>query len=346
MKIVNQVLANKGTGSGAYRGQRKPVPFAIFIMCIVPVVISCFCGEIGMGKSNRSSVLIFPDTSKYTVVFDASYGQLKMDLEAAVACMLSTVIPADYEQEAIMAQAILLRTDLLDLYEESDRDSNKYINLKKTNYTKRYFTFLEQKEVYKEEYEKNLAVYRNAVQETTGMYIKNKESGHIESGGWFAVSMGVTREGVICDNDYKSPLYYSEISYTQKELTDVVGKIRKNDTTVSSGDAENGKVEEIHFVGIEGEGYAKNIVFEIILGNGEKEAYIVGADVLCDKLNLISPCIEEISEVDYNINITVKGVGHGSGMSLYGANELAKEGKNYEEILNYFFTNIAIDKIE
>ena len=40
---------------------------------------------------------------------------------------------------------------------------------------------------------------------------------------------------------------------------------------------------------------------------------------------------------------TVKGYGHGVGMSQYGANALAKEGKTYKEILEYYYSDIAFE---
>lgn len=43
---------------------------------------------------------------------------------------------------------------------------------------------------------------------------------------------------------------------------------------------------------------------------------------------------------------TVHGYGHGVGMSQYGANEMAKEGKNCDEILKYFYTGVEIEFYE
>ena len=43
-----------------------------------------------------------------------------------------------------------------------------------------------------------------------------------------------------------------------------------------------------------------------------------------------------------NIRFTVKGYGHGIGMSQTGADSLAKEGKNYEEIINHFYIGVQI----
>ena len=45
------------------------------------------------------------------------------------------------------------------------------------------------------------------------------------------------------------------------------------------------------------------------------------------------------------INVTTRGYGHGVGMSQNGANYLAKEGKNYKEIINYFYKNVRIEKM-
>jgi stage II sporulation protein D len=42
---------------------------------------------------------------------------------------------------------------------------------------------------------------------------------------------------------------------------------------------------------------------------------------------------------------TTKGYGHGVGMSQYGANEMAKLGKNYIDILKHYYKNTKITKI-
>lgn len=47
-----------------------------------------------------------------------------------------------------------------------------------------------------------------------------------------------------------------------------------------------------------------------------------------------------LKEVDGEIRVVTKGLGHGLGVSLYGANELAKSGYSFEDILNYFYTGI------
>lgn len=45
-----------------------------------------------------------------------------------------------------------------------------------------------------------------------------------------------------------------------------------------------------------------------------------------------------------NIEFITKGYGHGAGMSQYGANFMAIDGKTYKEILNHYYKGINIEK--
>ncbi len=46
------------------------------------------------------------------------------------------------------------------------------------------------------------------------------------------------------------------------------------------------------------------------------------------------------------IRFETRGKGHGLGLCQYGANEIAREGKGYEEILKYYYTGIDIKEYE
>jgi stage II sporulation protein D len=46
------------------------------------------------------------------------------------------------------------------------------------------------------------------------------------------------------------------------------------------------------------------------------------------------------------INITTIGHGHGVGMSQWGANHLAKDGKNFKEIIKYYYKGVTLDNIQ
>lgn len=46
------------------------------------------------------------------------------------------------------------------------------------------------------------------------------------------------------------------------------------------------------------------------------------------------------------IRITTRGYGHGLGMSQWGANYLARQGKNYRQILFYYYKNVRICRVK
>ena len=48
---------------------------------------------------------------------------------------------------------------------------------------------------------------------------------------------------------------------------------------------------------------------------------------------------------DNTFIFTVTGNGHGVGMSQYGADFMARQGSDYEEILKHYYTGIAFEKI-
>ncbi len=62
------------------------------------------------------------------------------------------------------------------------------------------------------------------------------------------------------------------------------------------------------------------------------------------RLQLPSTDFEWKIHVD-KIELMVYGNGHGVGMSQYGANDLAKDGKNYKEILTHYYQGIDINRI-
>ena len=56
-----------------------------------------------------------------------------------------------------------------------------------------------------------------------------------------------------------------------------------------------------------------------------------------------------LRSTDFDITITANGLeivtrgyGHGVGMSQYGANEMAKQGYKYQDIIKHYYTNVKI----
>lgn len=53
----------------------------------------------------------------------------------------------------------------------------------------------------------------------------------------------------------------------------------------------------------------------------------------------------EVTKEANKIKFTVKGYGHGVGMSQTGADTMAKQGSNYEEIIHHFYIGVEIKEI-
>lgn len=73
---------------------------------------------------------------------------------------------------------------------------------------------------------------------------------------------------------------------------------------------------------------------------GEK---IISGEEFRNALELNSACFY-LKEVEGKVRIVTKGLGHGLGMSQYGANALAGQGAAYSEILGCYFKNVTIQK--
>ena len=49
-----------------------------------------------------------------------------------------------------------------------------------------------------------------------------------------------------------------------------------------------------------------------------------------------------VTHKEGSFTFTVKGFGHGVGMSQYGADYLARQGYSYDEILRYYYTDVEV----
>src|SRR5699024_11107053 len=68
-----------------------------------------------------------------------------------------------------------------------------------------------------------------------------------------------------------------------------------------------------------------------------------GRDVR-EKLDLQSSDFT-IKQKNSHLIFTTKGYGHGIGMSQYGANGMAKNGRNYQEIVEHYYQDVEISTV-
>lgn len=245
-----------------------------------------------------------------------------IDLEDYVIGVVAGEMPALFDNEALKAQAIASRTYVMNHLSRNDTISS-------TISDQVYLTKEEMQTKWKSKYEEYYNKIKQAVKDTEGliMYYDNvpiKAYYYSMSNGYTESSLNVFNE----QNDYlnivKSP-YDEDNSHTEtlsKETFCTKLDISYNEITISNIEKDD-----------------SNRISKITINNKT----FTGIQVR-KKLSLRSTDFT-IMEKENNIEITTKGYGHGVGMSQHGANNMAKLGFNYEEILKYYYQNIEIDKL-
>lgn len=262
-------------------------------------------------------------------------------LEEYVAGILPGEIPVTYEEEALKAQAVVARTNLLyqsmEFYNvataEEAAEQLQEKDLEKMGFV--YYTPMDLEEFWGyEQWEIYQERVRKAVAETEGEFLTLDEK-PIDL-PYHAVSAGKTRSGAVlgaeytyltevkCEGDLESPDYLRIEIFAEGVQGQAV-----SGNAVSEAEPEVlWQVPEI--LARDDSGY----VTEVRMG----EETLSGEEFR-RKYGLNSSCFT-VNETEGAVRITTKGLGHGLGMSLFQANLQALEGKTYREILSYFYRNV------
>ena len=246
-----------------------------------------------------------------------SGGREDAGIEQKVIQMVAAEMSGHYETEALKAQAVIARPTL-----SSDPD-----------------LVIEENQ---ENQEENLETITFCVEETAGEILTWK--GEAIDAAYHAVSSGNTRnaaevsgqegkdylQSVESRQDISSMEYLNIIYMEKQEMAQKLQGLLGDAATV---DAE-GLPDSLTIEARDSAGYVTRVRCGSVVLNGE---------AVRDALGLSSSCFY-FSRSDGKIRITCKGEGHGLGLSQYGANELAKEGKNYREILKYYYQDVKISK--
>lgn len=248
------------------------------------------------------------------------------DLEEYIPILTAAHIDWGYEKEAIQAQTVIERTNLsLKMKsEEAMKDIREAAD------------YLKKKSMSGEEL-KQFRRFQEAAVHTEGeVLVFQKEKRELP---YHPLSQGKTRSGeeilgekfayipsVETPKDIDSPLYVEGCYFSLKELEK---KIKKSYPAFSIT-AET----EIEITKTDSTGY----VMEIQIGNQAFQG-----ERIKELLDLPSSCFS-VQSSQGEVRFLCKGIGHGMGMSQYTAHNLALEGKNYEQILGYFFPDMEIEK--
>lgn len=253
--------------------------------------------------------------------------------------VVSSEMPANFELEALKAQAVVARTyTIYQIIHNSSKHENADIC---DNYSCCQAWISKEERFSKwnlEVAESNWNKIVQAVNETKGKIVTyNKQPinafFHANSGGVTESSLNIWSgidypylKSVETSGEDGYTQYASEVILKQQELLEKI-KTQYEDCKI---DFE--QQDCIQILEYTSSGRVKTIKF------GNKEIAGTEARIL---LGLKSTNFE-VAKDGENIIFSVTGYGHGVGMSQTGADSLAKQGLKYEEIIKHFYTNVEI----
>jgi stage II sporulation protein D len=253
-------------------------------------------------------------------------------LEDYIVGVVASEMPAEFEKEALKAQALAARTFIVEqMLNENKTDLPEGALVYDTVVHQVYKNENELKQVWGPDYKWKIQKVREAVNETRGQILTF--DGSPITASFFSTSNGFTENSeAIWPNsvpylksveskwDLQSPKFNGREVFTVQEFEKKLGVKLPNDSTI-------GNVTER----TAGQRVAK---VEI---NGK----VVSGKDIREKLGLKSTDFTWERKGD-NIIINTEGYGHGVGMSQYGANGMASEGKNYKEIVSHYYQGVEI----
>ena len=312
------------------------IVFTVFAALIPAIVF--LSGKTKAAQSAKADLK--PSEEIYIKVLDEQTNKItEYEQTSFIVLSLMAQIPSGYEDEAIKAQAVLIRTYLA--RRSSAEDSSPTKELKGallSNDRSKYQTFFTEKQAKKYFGSDYSAVYEKLYTltlQTEGELLTYK--GEPVLPAYHAVSCGVTRSAkdawgedipylvsVKSEADTSSHDYETKLTFPIDELKQ---KLKASFPDITFDDSKT-------FLEIEND---RNGIITKARLCGEE----IGSGELCRALELNSPCVT-VKFSEGKAVFTVKGLGHLVGLSLYGANEMAKSGSSHREILEYYFSGAKV----
>ena len=254
--------------------------------------------------------------------------------------VVSAEMPASFEYEALKAQAVVARTYTIYKIVNNDGKHDGADICDDSTCCQAWISEKDRKAQWKEdERESNWRKIVNAVNSTQGKIITYEGKPinaffHSNSGGETEVPVNVWGgsgypylQSVETSGEDAYSQYSSEAEFSKKEFEDKIKEIH-SDFEIDYSKKDCIKIEEY----TEG-----NRVKTIKVGNLELSGVEIRTIFGLRSANF------EVSVENERIKFKVTGYGHGVGMSQTGADSLAKEGKDYEDIIHHFYTNVEIE---
>lgn len=291
---------------------------------LIPYVMTLVWNGSIRGEQKPASV-----TSGKRVLLDGGNGGY-VDVEEYLIGAVGRQIPPDYGAEALKAQAVVARTQIYKKMGSSDevRESDLGMDM----------DYLEDSKLEKlwgsEKYVEYYQYIKDAVDATAGQ-VMTYEGEEIDA-LFHRASAGVTRAGdefhpylvsVDSSRDVEAPDYLSVTNWTLEEFAAKIREISK-DRELSAKTV----LESIQLIEKDEGGY----VGKMMIGS-----YTYTGEELQKALGLSSGCFT-LEGYEGGIRAVCRGIGHGYGLSQYGAKKMAEDGYTWEDILNYYYKDILI----
>jgi len=260
----------------------------------------------------------------------------EIPLEEYVVGVVASEMPAEFELEALKAQALAARTYIVKkLMTGKNVGTPEGSIVTDTQLHQVYKSKEELKRIWGRDYDWKIKKVTEAVAETKGQ-ILTYDNQPIDA-SFFSTSNGYTEnseaywtnslpylKSVESPWDVNSPKFYDSKVFSIADFENKLGVRIGNDGSV-------GKV-------IERTPGKRVAVVEI---NGKK---LTGREVR-EKLDLKSTDFSWERKGN-QIIVKTKGYGHGIGMSQYGANFMAEEGKTFKDIVTHYYQGIEVSSAD
>lgn len=251
-------------------------------------------------------------------------------LETYVASVVASEMPADFELDALKAQAVAARTYIVNhiLHENEETISDTVDH-------QVYRNKEELQSLWGADFHWKWEKINRAVKETESEIITYDKQPITPT--FFSMSNGYTEDAKYYWGN-ELPYLKSVESKWEEQLPNF--KTQEVFTIHELEERLQVQLPDNNSVPTKIKRTPSNRVGEVQIGNNT----FTGREIR-EKLNLRSTDFS-ITQRDNHFIFTTKGYGHGVGMSQYGANGMAKEGKTYKEIITYYYKDVSISRLD
>lgn len=295
------------------------------------------------GKAYRGEIKLYTlDDGKSLQVIN------QLHVEQYLAGVVGAEMPSYWGQQALKAQAIAARTYCL--YTKNRFGTNQKWDVRRTQANQVYRGVSAETATVKQAVAETRAMvltcrHRDSTRGIFPTYYSSTCGGHTESSYNTFGEYFPPLNGVVCGHCKKTAqrnyLAWGPVTFTDTEIT---AKVLVRYPSL----AELKKIESIVPAKTSnyGQGEGRVVSFRLI-GKDGKDAYLKGEDL---RLTLdttgakMKSTFCKIKKGKGTYSFTGKGFGHGVGMCQYGAHTMAREGKDYKQILRFYYPTAVLVK--